>query len=156
MTMVASRLARHAVVLALDTMRVGDTVLVPRLDRLAKFVPDALARKKLHGKQPKRSDGQQRELCRMHATATFSISDLAKLFSVSRPTVYHTLTITHSIVAIPFSVRSCPLPESTRTPLDEEGISIRWESGRCARLGRRSDPHHGTCGRQRDNAKWNW
>ena len=51
----------------------------------------ALAKGKLRGKQPKLSDRQQRELCRMHATGEYSISDLAELFSVSRPTVYRTL-----------------------------------------------------------------
>ena len=51
----------------------------------------ARARGKLRGKQPKLSDQQQRELCRMHATGEYSISDLAELFSVSRPTVYRTL-----------------------------------------------------------------
>jgi hypothetical protein len=42
-------------------------------------------------KQPKQSDKQQKELCRMHETGQYSISDLAELFSVSRPTVYRTL-----------------------------------------------------------------
>ena len=51
----------------------------------------ARARGKLRGKQPKLSDRQQRELCRMHATGEYSISDLAELCSVSRPTVYRTL-----------------------------------------------------------------
>ena len=51
----------------------------------------ARARGELHGKQPKLSDRRQRELCRMHATGEYSISDLAELFSVSRPTVYRTL-----------------------------------------------------------------
>ena len=51
----------------------------------------ARARGKLRGKQPNLSDRQQRELCRMHATGEYSISDLAELFSVSRPTVYRTL-----------------------------------------------------------------
>ena len=51
----------------------------------------ARARGKLRGKQPKLSDRQQRELYRMHATGEYSISDLAELFSVSRPTVYRTL-----------------------------------------------------------------
>ena len=45
----------------------------------------ARAKGKLRGKQPKLSDRQQRELCRMHATGEYSISDLAELFSVSRP-----------------------------------------------------------------------
>ena len=47
---------------------------------------------KLRGKQPKPSDRQQRQLCRMHATGEYSISDLAELFTVSRPTVYRTLS----------------------------------------------------------------
>ncbi|WP_148719108.1 helix-turn-helix domain-containing protein, partial [Klebsiella pneumoniae] len=33
----------------------------------------------------------QKELCRMHGCGEYSISDLAELFSVSRPTVYRTL-----------------------------------------------------------------
>ena len=133
---------------ALAAVRAGDTLVVPKLDRLARSVPDARAiadrlrergvklalgralydpddpmgkmffnilatfaefeadlirmrtregmaiaraRGKLRGKQPKLSDRQQRELCRMHATGEYSISDLAELFSVSRPTVYRTL-----------------------------------------------------------------
>ena len=132
----------------LAAVRAGDTPVVPKLDRLARSVPDARAiadrlqergvklalgralydpddpmgkmffnilatfaefeadlirmrtregmaiaraRGKLRGKQPKLSDRQQRELCRMHATGEYSISDLAELFSVSRPTVYRTL-----------------------------------------------------------------
>ena len=42
------------------------------------------------------SDRQQRELCRMHAKCEYSISDLAEIFSVSRPTVYRTLNRCHS------------------------------------------------------------
>ncbi len=51
----------------------------------------ARAKGKLRGKQPKLSDKQQKELCRMHESGQYSISDLAELFSVSRPTVYRTL-----------------------------------------------------------------
>jgi hypothetical protein len=51
----------------------------------------ARAKGKLRGKQPKLSTRQQRELRRMHDVGTYSISDLAELFSVSRPTVYRTL-----------------------------------------------------------------
>ena len=133
---------------ALAAVRQGDTLVVPKLDRLARSVPDARAiadqlrergvklalgralydpgdpmgkmffnilatfaefeadlirmrtregmaiardKGKLRGKQPKLSDRQQRELCRMHATGEYSISDLAELFSVSRPTLYRTL-----------------------------------------------------------------
>ena len=42
-------------------------------------------------KQPKLSDCQRKELRRMHDSGDYSISDLAELFGVSRPTVYRTL-----------------------------------------------------------------
>ena len=133
---------------ALAAVRRGDTLVVPKLDRLARSVPDARfiadalvargtrlalganvydpvdpmgkmffnilatfaefesdlirlrtregmaiarSRGKLRGKQPKLSDKQQKELRRMHDTGEHSISDLAELFSISRPTVYRTL-----------------------------------------------------------------
>lgn len=133
---------------ALAAVRAGDTLVVPKLDRLARSVPDARmiadqldrkgvklalgasvhdpadplgkmffnilatfaefeadlirartregmaiarAKGKLRGKQPKLSDKQQKELIRMHASGDYSISDIAELFSVSRPTVYRTL-----------------------------------------------------------------
>jgi DNA invertase Pin-like site-specific DNA recombinase len=47
----------------------------------------ARAKGKLRGKRPKLSAKQQRELWRMHDTGEYSSSDLAELFSVSRPTV---------------------------------------------------------------------
>ncbi len=138
---------------ALAAVREGDTLVVPKLDRLARSAPDARAsadllrergatlalgralyepddpmgkmfynilatfaefeadlirmrtregmaiaraRGELHGKQPKLSHRQQRELRRMHATGEYSISDLAELFSVSRPPVYRTLNRRHS------------------------------------------------------------
>lgn len=133
---------------ALAAVRSGDTLVVPKLDRLARSVPDARAiadqlagrgvklqlgasvhdptdpmgklffnilatfaefeadlirmrtrdgmaitrsKGKLRGRKPKLSDRQQRELGRMHGTGDYSISDLAELFTVSRPTVYRTL-----------------------------------------------------------------
>jgi DNA invertase Pin-like site-specific DNA recombinase len=133
---------------ALAAVRAGDTLVVPKLDRLARSVPDARAiadalqmrgvklalgssvhdpadpmgkmffnilatfaefeadlirlrtregmaiaraKGKLRGKQPKLSNRQQRELRRMHDTGDYSISELAELFRVSRPTVYRTL-----------------------------------------------------------------
>ena len=142
----------HVVVLALAAVHEGDTLVAPKLDRLARSVPDARAiadrlrelgvklalgrtlydpgdprgklffnilatfaefeadlirvrtregmaiaraKGKLRGKQPKLSDRPQRELCRMHATGEYSISDLAELFSVSRPTAYRTLNRRH-------------------------------------------------------------
>lgn len=141
--------ARPGLDQALAAVRAGDTLVVPKLDRLARSVPDArmiadalvargvklalgasvydpadpmgkmffnilatfaefeadlirlrtregmaIARAKgrLRGKQPKLSNRQQRELRRMHDTGDYSISELAELFSISRPTVYRTLT----------------------------------------------------------------
>ncbi|MCB1769614.1 MAG: recombinase family protein [Candidatus Competibacteraceae bacterium] len=133
---------------ALAAVRCGDTFVVPKLDRLARSVPDARAigdalsgqgvklqigasvydptdpmgklffnilatftefetdliklrtregmavaraKGKLRGKKPKFSDRQQKELRRLYDSGDYSISDLAELFSVSRPTVYRTL-----------------------------------------------------------------
>ncbi len=141
--------ARPGLDQAIAAVRVGDTFVVPKLDRLARSMPDARAiadqleakgvklalgasvydptdpmgkmffnilatfaefeadlirmrtregmaiaraKGKLRGKQPKLSDKQQKELCRMHGTGDYSISDLAEVFSVSRPTVYRTLS----------------------------------------------------------------
>ena len=140
--------ARPGLDQALAAVRAGDTLVVPKLDRLARSVPDARAiadqllargvrlqlggsihdphdpmgrmffnilatfaefeadlirlrtregmavaraRGKLRGKQPKLKDRQARELRRMHDSGEHSISDLAEIFSVSRPTVYRTL-----------------------------------------------------------------
>ena len=140
--------ARPGLDQALAAVRRGDALVVPKLDRLARSVPDARAiadslagrgvrlqlgasvydpsdpmgkmffnilatfaefeadlirmrtregmaiaraKGKLRGKKPKLSDKQQRELRRMYDTGEYSISDLAELFSVSRPTVYRTL-----------------------------------------------------------------
>lgn len=140
--------ARPGLDQALAAVRAGDTLVVPKLDRLARSVPDARqiadalvergvklalgssvydptdpmgkmffnilatfaefesdlirmrtregmaiarAKGKLRGKRPKLSDKQQKELHRMYDTGKYSISDLAELFSVSRPTVYRTL-----------------------------------------------------------------
>ncbi len=140
--------ARPGLDQALAALRPGDTLVVPKLDRLARSVPDAReiadslsargvrlqlgaavhdpndpmgklffnilatfaefeadlirmrtregmavarAKGKLRGKKPKLSERQQKELRRMYDTGDYSISDLAELFSISRPTVYRTL-----------------------------------------------------------------
>ncbi|MGH0004765.1 helix-turn-helix domain-containing protein [Pseudovibrio ascidiaceicola] len=54
----------------------------------------ARAQGKLRGKKPKLSVLQQKELRRMYDTGEYSISDLAELFSVSRPTIYRMLNRT--------------------------------------------------------------
>ncbi|BCI69139.1 hypothetical protein AAJCM20276_37630 (plasmid) [Acetobacter aceti] len=56
----------------------------------------ARAKGKLRGKKPKLSDRQQKELRRMYDTGDYSISDLAEVFSISRPTVYRALSRTAS------------------------------------------------------------
>ena len=56
----------------------------------------ARAKGKLKGKKPKLSDRRQTELRRMYDTGDYSISDLAELFDVSRPTVYRVLQRTPS------------------------------------------------------------
>jgi DNA invertase Pin-like site-specific DNA recombinase len=140
--------ARPGLDQALAAVRSGDTLVVPKLDRLARSVPDARAigdslttrgvklqlgasvhdpadpmgklffnilatfaefeadlirmrtregmavaraKGKLRGKKSKLSDRQQKELRRMYDTGDYSISDLAELFTISRPTVYRTL-----------------------------------------------------------------
>ena len=140
--------ARPGLDQALAAVRAGDTLVVTKLDRLARSVSDAReiadqlrarevklalgpsthdptdpmgkmffnilatfaefesdlirmrtregmvvarAKGKLRGKKPKLSDRQARELRRMYDTGDYSISDLAEVFSVSRPTVYRTL-----------------------------------------------------------------
>lgn len=141
---------------ALAAVRTGDTLVVPKLDRLARSVPDARAiadelakrgvklalgasvydptdpmgkmffnilatfaefeadlirmrtkegmavaraKGKLKGKKPKLSARRQSELRRMYDTGDYSISDLAELFDVSRPTVYRVLQRTPSVEA---------------------------------------------------------
>src|SRR5690554_221164 len=140
--------ARPGLDQALAAVRKGDTLVVSKLDRLARSVPDAraigdglsargvrlqigatvhdpndpmgrlffnvlatfaefevdllrartregmaLARAKgrLRGRKPKLSERQQKELRRLYDAGGYSISDLAELFAVSRPTVYRTL-----------------------------------------------------------------
>ena len=52
----------------------------------------ARARGRLKGRQPKLSVEQQTELRRMHASGDHTITDLAEIFTISRPTVYRTLS----------------------------------------------------------------
>lgn len=140
--------ARPGLDQALAAVRAGDTLVVPKLDRLARSVPDARAigddlaargiklslggqlydptnpmgkmffnilatfaefevdllrmrtregmaiaraNGRLKGRQPKLTSKQQAELRRMHATGDYTITDLAELFTISRPTVYRSL-----------------------------------------------------------------
>ena len=56
----------------------------------------ARAKGKLRGKKPKLSEKQHRELRRMYDTRSYSISDLADIFTVSRLTIYRTLKRTEN------------------------------------------------------------
>jgi DNA invertase Pin-like site-specific DNA recombinase len=51
----------------------------------------ARAKGRLRGRPPKLSQKQPAELNRMHASGDYSITDLAELYSISRPTVYRCL-----------------------------------------------------------------
>jgi DNA invertase Pin-like site-specific DNA recombinase len=56
----------------------------------------ARSRGKLRGKQPKLKPAQAREVRRMHDSGDYSVSQIAELFGVSRPTVYRVLQRVHS------------------------------------------------------------
>lgn len=51
----------------------------------------ARAKGKLRGRAPKLSTTQETHLAKLHAAGEHSISDLAELFGISRPTVYRAL-----------------------------------------------------------------
>jgi DNA invertase Pin-like site-specific DNA recombinase len=61
----------------------------------------ARARGRLKGRKPKLSTRQQAELRRMHGTGEYTITDLAELFNISRPTVYRTIASAKTIAAQP-------------------------------------------------------
>jgi DNA invertase Pin-like site-specific DNA recombinase len=69
--------------------------------RTREGVAVARAKGRLRGRQPKLSLKQQAELRRMHATGDYSITDLAEVFSVSRPTVYRTLQAKQTAAPLP-------------------------------------------------------
>src|SRR5699024_5116435 len=54
----------------------------------------ARAKSKLKDRKPKLSPVQQKELKRMHESGKYMISELAKVFSMSRPKVYRALART--------------------------------------------------------------
>ncbi|MCH2220877.1 MAG: recombinase family protein [Dechloromonas sp.] len=150
--------ARPGLDQALAAVRAGDTLVVPKLDRLARSVPDARAigddlaargvklslggqvyaptapmgkmffnilatfaefevdllrmrtregmavaraKGRLKGRQPKLTTKQQKELRRMHDTGDYTITDLAEVFKVSRPTVYRTINRNNAKEMVP-------------------------------------------------------
>lgn len=60
----------------------------------------AKSRGKLRGKQPKLTPAQAREVRRMHASGDYPITEIAELFSVSRPTIYRALQRTTASAAL--------------------------------------------------------
>jgi DNA invertase Pin-like site-specific DNA recombinase len=69
-------------------------LVVPKLDRLARSVPDARAigdaraNGKLKGKQPKLSSRQRVHVLKLAGAGDHTTAELAELFSVSRATIY--------------------------------------------------------------------
>ena len=61
------------------------------LSFVRRAAPSPAPKGKLKGKTPKLSDRRQAELRRMYDAGEHSISDLAEVFDVSRPTVYRVL-----------------------------------------------------------------
>ncbi|HXO86980.1 MAG TPA: recombinase family protein [Gemmatimonadales bacterium] len=59
----------------------------------------ARAKGRLKGRQPKLTTKQQAELRRMRGTGDYTITDLAELFNISRPTVYRTRAAVESVPA---------------------------------------------------------
>lgn len=173
--------ARPGLDQALAAARAGDTLVVSKLDRLARSVPDARAiaddlirrevrlalghsvydphdpmgkmffnilatfaefeadlirmrtregmaiaraNGKLKGKKPKLTTRQQKELRLMHDRGEHSISDLAEMFSVSRPTVYRTL----ARVASPAAPAMPPSAQSVATAIDDSEDQLQASS----------------------------
>ena len=85
----------------------------------------ARAKGRLKGRRPKLSTKQQTELRRMHGTGDYTITDLAELFNISRPTVYRTLAavelLLHNAAADNassyFALADCPPNEKGPDPL---------------------------------------
>ena len=60
--------------------------------RIREGMEVARVRGRLRGKQPNPSDRQlQQELCRMHVSGDYTITDPSVIFSICMPTVYRTL-----------------------------------------------------------------
>lgn len=85
---------------ALAAVREGDTLVVRKLDRLARFERDlismrtregmavARAKRRLKGKQPKLSITQRKLLFEVQDRGEYTQTEIAELFNVSRATVY--------------------------------------------------------------------
>ena len=61
-----------------------------------------------HGKQPRLKPAQDREIRRMHDSGDYNVTEIAALFSVSRPTVYRSLKRTTDLPPLPAGARPVP------------------------------------------------
>ncbi len=61
----------------------------------------ARAKGRLKGRGPKLTIKQQKELRRMHNTGDYTVTDLAEVFKVSRPTVYRTINRNNAKEMVP-------------------------------------------------------
>ena len=100
----------HAVVLTLAAVREGDTLVVPKLDRLARCSSQMPA--------PGRNCAASCPNCPSGSSGNSAVCmSRARLLSATSPSSSQSRdqpSTEHSTDAIPLSVRSCPLPESTR------------------------------------------
>jgi hypothetical protein len=68
-----------------------------------------------HGKQPRLKPAQDREIRRMHDSGDYNVTEIAALFSVSRPTVYRSLKRTTDLPRCPPASGPCVTsPGTTR------------------------------------------
>jgi DNA invertase Pin-like site-specific DNA recombinase len=74
---------------ALASCRRGDTLVVTKLDRLARSLLDAREIKgRLRGKQPELSHHQRKHLLSLVDSGEYTRGEIAELLGVSRTTVY--------------------------------------------------------------------
>ena len=63
---------------------------------------------KLRGRQPSLKPSQDREIRRMHDSGDYSITEIAELFGIGRPTVYRSLDRTAGLPPLPADGRPAP------------------------------------------------
>ncbi|MEA2438353.1 MAG: hypothetical protein QOF65_2909 [Thermoleophilaceae bacterium] len=76
---------------ALAACRAGDTLVVTKLDRLARTKEGmrvARAKGRLRGKQPKLNPRQEAHLVMLYRAGEHTVSELEDLFGITRSTVY--------------------------------------------------------------------
>ena len=108
MTMGGEQVERgHAVVQTLAAVHEGDTLVVPKLGWLARFFPDARAIARARG----------------NTAACMPRMSIPSTNSPRSPQSQDQPSIAHSTGSIPFSLRSCTLPESTHRCSSNTGVA---------------------------------